>query len=396
MIRSLIALAAVVTALVAGVYIGAHPNTPIVGQLKDLIAPDQVEISTNDVRSLIENEFYRPVSEEKLTNASIRGMVHSLKDPYTHYFDAEQNKAFTESISGHYSGVGMAVQDDKRGLVITHVYDGTPAQRARLKPEDVITEVNGKSIAGQPADAAVARVKGREGTTVKLTVRSPRRSGSRKLGAPRVITLKRKSIETPIATGEIVREGGRKVGVIELAVFAETAGQIVGREVTKLKRRGAGSFVLDLRGNGGGRLDQAVAVSSVFVPKGLIVATDGRSRRRREYDANKGALLTAAPLVVLVDRGSASASEIVAGALKFRDRALVVGTRTYGKGVFQEVTEFDNGGALSLTVGRYLLPGDRKITSKGLAPDLKVEDNPHTRRDEALNAAIAALAEFKK
>lgn len=393
MLRSLIAVAAVITALVAGVYIGAHPNTPIVGGLKDLVAPDEVKISTNEVRSLIENEFYRPVSEEKLTNASIRGMVHSLKDPYSHYFDAEQNEAFAESISGHYSGVGMAVRDDKRGLLITHVYDGTPAQLARLKPRDVITAVNGKSIAGQPADAAVARVKGPEGTTVKLTVRSPR--GGR-LGSARVIALKRKSIETPIATGEIVRERGRKVGVIELAVFAETAGAAVGREVSKLKRGGADSFVLDLRGNGGGRLDQAVSVSSLFISKGMIVATDGRSRRRREYDANKGALLTAAPLVVLVDRGSASASEIVAGALKFRDRALVVGTRTYGKGVFQEVTELDNGGALSLTVGQYLLPGDRKITSKGLAPDLKAEDDPHTRADEAMDAAFAALAEFKK
>ncbi|MBK5231066.1 MAG: hypothetical protein JJE27_07845, partial [Thermoleophilia bacterium] len=226
--------------------------------------------------------------------------------------------------------------------------------------------------------------------------RPPRDSAGKRLGAPRDIKLRRKQIEIPITIGRLVKRNGRKTGVVELATFTETAGVAVAREIEKLDKKGADSFVLDLRGNGGGRLDQAVAISSLFLSKGMIVATDGRARLRRQYNAIKGAVITAEPLVVLVDRGSASASEIVSGSLKYRDRALIVGTRTYGKGVFQEITEFDNGGAISLTVGRYELPGGHYITKRGLTPDLKAKDDPKTSADEALDASLAALAAFKK
>lgn len=393
--RVTIVIFGLVAALLAGVYIGANPNTPVVGTLKDAVSPDKTEISTEQARELIETEFYREVDAGKLTDGELSGMVKSLKDPYSHYFNSEQNKAFEQAISGKYSGVGMAVNRHDKGLLVTFVYDGSPAGRAGVQRGDVITEVNGKSIAGVSADAAVTKIKGPEGTKVTLTVRRPVRSGSKKLGDEKQYKLQRKQIEIPVATGELARRDGRKIGVILLAGYTETAGAAVAREIEKLEKKGADSYVLDLRGNGGGRLDQAVAVTSLFLTDGLIVATDGRSRSRQEYDAIKGAAMTADPLVVLVDKGSASASEITAGALKFRDRALVVGTNTFGKGVFQEVTELKNGGAISLTVGRYVLPGDHFITKRGLAPDLRVEDDPKTERDEALDASYKALAEFK-
>lgn len=393
--RVTIVIFGLVAALLAGVYIGANPNTPVVGTLKDAVSPDKTEISTEQARELIETEFYRQVDAGKLTDGELSGMVKSLKDPYSHYFNSEQNKAFEQAISGKYSGVGMAVNRHDKGLLVTFVYDGSPAGKAGVQRGDVITEVNGKSIAGVSADAAVTKIKGPEGTKVTLTVRRPVRSGSKKLGDEKQYKLQRKQIEIPVATGELARRDGRKIGVILLAGYTETAGAAVAREIEKLEKKGADSYVLDLRGNGGGRLDQAVAVTSLFLTDGLIVATDGRSRSRQEYDAIKGAAMTADPLVVLVDKGSASASEITAGALKFRDRALVVGTNTFGKGVFQEVTELKNGGAISLTVGRYVLPGDHFITKRGLAPDLRVEDDPKTERDEALDASYKALAEFK-
>lgn len=393
--RVTIVIFGLVAALLAGVYIGANPNTPVVGTLKDAVSPDKTEISTEQARELIETEFYREVDAGKLTDGELSGMVKSLKDPYSHYFNSEQNKAFEQAISGKYSGVGMAVNRHDKGLLVTFVYDGSPAGRAGVQRGDVITEVNGKSIAGVSADAAVTKIKGPEGTKVTLTVRRPVRSGGKKLGDEKQYKLQRKQIEIPVATGELARRDGRKIGVILLAGYTETAGAAVAREIEKLEKKGADSYVLDLRGNGGGRLDQAVAVTSLFLTDGLIVATDGRSRSRQEYDAIKGAAMTADPLVVLVDKGSASASEITAGALKFRDRALVVGTNTFGKGVFQEVTELKNGGAISLTVGRYVLPGDHFITKRGLAPDLRVEDDPKTERDEALDASYKALAEFK-
>ncbi|MBJ7458485.1 MAG: S41 family peptidase [Thermoleophilaceae bacterium] len=394
--RSLITVLALFAALASGIYIGANPNTPVVGVLKDVVAPDDAEITTDEVQSLIENEYYRKVPDSKLTNGSINGMVKSLDDKFSHYFDPQQNKDFAQAISGSFTGVGMAVNEDKRGLVVSITYPGSPARGAGLKRGDVITKVNGKSIAGVSSEVAVAKIKGPEGTKVTLTVATPVGKDSSKLGAERSLVLTRKVIDIPVAKGKLVKENGRKVGVVQLVSFTETAGELVAEQVDKLKKQGAESWVLDLRGNGGGRLDQAVEVSSIFINKGMIVATDGRARRRQVYNAVKRDFRTAAPLAVLVDKGSASASEITAGAIKYRDRGLIVGTRTFGKGVFQEVTELDNGGAVSLTVGRYELPGRHFITSKGLAPDLTVEDNPKTRPDEALDAAFKALAQFKQ
>ncbi len=393
--RSLTVILALVLALFAGVWIGANPNTPVLGVLKDVVAPDSATIPSDQVQNLIENDYYRKVPDSTLTNGSISGMVKSLNDPFSHYFNPEQNKDFEQAISGSYTGVGMAVNQDKRGLLVTVTYPGSPAREAGIKHGDVITKVNGKSIAGQSSDVAVAKIKGPEGTKVTLTYATPNPKNRRKLGAEKTVTLTRKAIDIPVASGKLYNENGRKVGYVKLLSFTETAGRLVAAQVEKLKKRGATQWVLDLRGNGGGRLDQAVAVSSIFIPDGMIVATDGRSVARKVYDADKDDFRTAAPLVVLVDKGSASASEITAGAVKYRDRGLIVGTRTYGKGVFQEVTELENGGAVSLTIGRYELPGKHFITKAGLKPDLVVRENNKTSGDEQLDAAFAVLARFK-
>jgi carboxyl-terminal processing protease len=394
--RYVIAIAAVIAALAAGIYIGANPDTPIVGSLKGVVAPEKAEIYTNQVQNLIKDDYYKKIPQPTLTNGSINGMIRSLKDPYSHYFDPEQNQAFEQAISGQYTGVGMAVNQDKRGLLVTLTYPGSPARQGGVLPGDVITKVDGKSIAGESADAAVSKVKGPEGTTVTLTVATPTKGNRKTLGKPRDVKLTRKQIDIPVAEGKLFKRNGRKVGVVQLTSFTETAGDAVRVQVDKLKKQGADSFILDLRGNGGGRLDQAVAVSSIFLNNGMIVATQGRARAREQYNAIKSDFRTVAPLAVLVDQGSASASEITSGALKYRDRALIVGTRTFGKGVFQEVTDLKNGGAVSLTIGRYVLPGNHYITKAGLQPDLKVKDNVKTAPDEALNAAFAALAQFKK
>lgn len=392
--RYLIATLALVAALCAGIYIGAYPDTPVVGGLKGVVAPDRAEIQSDQVQTLIENDYYRKIPESRLTNGSIAGMIKSLNDPYSHYFDPQQNKAFEQVISGSYTGVGMAVLENKRGLLVTTTYDGSPAKNAGLKRGDVITKVNGKSIAGISSDAAVAKVKGPEGTKVSVTYATPSSKNSKKLGAERTITMTRKAIDIPVAQGKLYKREGLKVGYVELAQFTETAGRLVSAQVDKLKKQGANAWILDLRGNGGGRLDQAVSVSSIFIPTGMIVATDGRSVTRKVYDAIKGDFRTAQPLVVLVDKGSASASEITSGAMKFRDRGLIVGTRTFGKGVFQEVTELKNGGAVSLTIGRYELPGKHFITKAGLKPDITVAENPKQPGDEQLDAGFSALAKL--
>lgn len=392
--RTVIAVLLVFTAFVGGVYVGAYPDTPVVGGLKEIIAPDRATISTDQVQDLIEQDFYRKVPDEKLTNGSINGMVESLNDRFSHYFDPEQNKEFAQATSGRYTGVGMAVNEDDNGLLVTITYPKSPAREAGIKAGDVITEVNGKSIKGLSADEAVAKIKGPEGTEVTLSVATPADDKSKKLGKPRELTMTRKAIAIPVTEGKLYKREGRKIGYVQLISFTETSGNAVRAQVNSLKKKGADSYVLDLRGNPGGRLDQAVAVSSVFIKDGMIVATDGRSRKREQFNAIEEDFLTTDPLVVLVDKGSASASEITAGAIKYRDRGLIVGTRTYGKGIFQEVTELKNGGAVSLTVGRYVLPGNHYIGKGGLKPDLTVEDAKDTRPDEALDAAFKSLGQF--
>ncbi|HEV7918506.1 MAG TPA: PDZ domain-containing protein, partial [Solirubrobacterales bacterium] len=195
--RLLLAVLAVAAALAAGIYIGANPGTPVIGDLVELVTGDDAAVDTDVARDLIKNDFYKPVPDSTLRDGSIDGMVKALKDPYTQYLSPAHNKLFQQAISGKYSGVGMGVDDDKRGLLVTFTYPGSPARKAGVKPGDVITKVNGKSIVGVPSEAAVARIKGPENTEVTLTIRSPRGGGQR-LGPEHDLRLKRKQIEIPV------------------------------------------------------------------------------------------------------------------------------------------------------------------------------------------------------
>lgn len=412
--RYVIAALAIVVALIVGIKIGADPDVPVVGEVRSWIVGDGVQgkakskaVDLDDVRKLIERDYYKKVPDPNVVNGSVEGMVKSLKDPFSHYFSPADNAKFKQLISGSYSGVGMAVDSDERGLVVLKVYDDTPAARASVRAGDVVTAVDGVKTKGKSADVVVARIKGKPGTKVELTVQRPKRSGGDALGAPRDVKLTRQPINLPVAASEVKRVGNKQIGHIELISFTETSAHAVREEVAKLRAgcpRGEGGqgqsrkpcvdgIVLDLRGNGGGRLDQAVGVSSIFVDKGVVVATDGRARPREEFDATGNPLVPDLPVVVLVDEGSASASEIVAGALKYMKRAKIVGTRTFGKGTFQEVTELDNGGALSLTLGQYFVAGKVPIGKDGLKPDVKAKDRAATRRvDEALKRAYDVVA----
>jgi carboxyl-terminal processing protease len=246
--------------------------------------------------------------------------------------------------------------------------------------------VNGRSIAGQDSTEATTRIKGPAGTSVRLTVRSG--------GKTREVTLKRAEVAIPVVRSELRRADGHEIAYVHLAGFTAGAHDAVGEAVRKLLKQGADSVVLDLRDNGGGLLNEAVQVSSIFIPDGRIVSTKGRARPERVYDATGGAIDPDIPLVVLVNDRSASASEIVTGALQDRDRATVVGTRTFGKGVFQEIEPLSNGGALDITVGEYFLPSGRNLggggvsRGSGVKPDIYAKDDPKTPKDEALVTAL--------
>jgi carboxyl-terminal processing protease len=326
------------------------------------------------------------VSDERLHDASLKGIVDSLNDPFSHYLTPKEATQFNESVSGEFEGVGMNVEQDRRGLKVLRVFEDSPAEKAGIKRGDLILSVNGRSIAGVNSDVATSRIKGEAGTTVELSVVT----GD---AEPRELEVERERIEVPVATGRIVERDGKKLGVAELASFSSGAHGILRQEIDELLGKGAEGIVLDLRGNGGGLLTEAQLVGSIFIEDGEIVSTRGRSRPERTLEAEGDAIDEDIPVVVLVDGGSASASEIVTGALRDTGRGTVVGTRTFGKGLVQEVKPLSNGGVLDITVANYYLPGGKTISKAGIKPEVRAVDNPDTDRDEALPKALDTLLE---
>jgi carboxyl-terminal processing protease len=290
-----------------------------------------------------------------------------------------------ESISGEFEGVGMTVEEDRRGLKVLTVFEDSPAEEAGIAKGDLILSVDGRSIAGVNSELATGRIKGPAGSEVELEVFSPGGEDSR------TMTVEREKIDVPVTDSRIVRRDGERIGVVELLGFSSGAHGALRREIDDVIERGADRIVLDLRGNGGGLLTEAVLVSSIFIEDGEIVSVRGRSRPERVEDAEGEAIDEDVRVAVLVDGGSASASEIVAGALRDRGGATLVGTNTFGKGLVQEVEPLSNGGYLDLTVANYYLPGGKTIGEGGLKPQVRARDNPETQRDEALPVAIDAL-----
>jgi carboxyl-terminal processing protease len=340
---------------------------------------------------LVEGEYYRKVPTRTLSDASLAGLVRSLDDRFSHYFDPGAYREFQASTSGEFSGVGLSVSQHKLGLRVDAVFDGSPAKKAGIRVGDVIVAADGKSLKGLSVEAATAVIKGRPGTDVTLRVRS----GSK----ARTLKVTRAVVDVPSVDSELVKlPDGQTAAHVRLAGFTSGAHGEVGVAVKRLLAKGADGVILDLRGNGGGLLTEARLVASLFIPEGPIVTVDGRSQPRRTLRATGDAISEKIPVVVLVDRGSASASEIVTGALQDRSRAEVVGTRTFGKGVFQQVWELSNGGAIELTVGQYFLPSGRNLGGRGVSegaginPDVRAKDNPNTRPDEALRVAERELA----
>ena len=378
-----IAALCALVALVAGLWLGGHPES-LPGPVRDTFVEEDRAMRAEIIDSVKDN-FYKPVNEKKLDDASLKGIVESLDDPYSHYLTPKEAKQLNESVSGHFEGVGMNVEQNKRGLKVLRVFDGAPAERAGIRRGDFILGVNGRSIAGVNSQVATSRIKGEAGTSVTLRVFTPGQERDR------TVRVKRERIEIPVARGRIVERAGHKVGVVELLSFSSGAHGLVRQQIDRLLKQGAEAIVFDLRGNGGGLLSEAVLVSSIFIEDGEIVSVRGRHRPERTQDAEGDAIPGKIPVVTLVDGGSASASEIVTGALRDRKRAKVVGTRTFGKGLVQEIQQLSNGGVLDITVANYYLPGGETISTKGIKPQVRAVDDPDTDRDEALPVAVDEL-----
>ena len=274
-----------------------------------------------------------------------------------------------------------------KGLRVASVLPDTPAEEAGLQQGDLIVAVEGKSIAGVPSDVSTAEIKGPAGTEVELRI-VPADGGK-----PDELTLERADVRVPAVDGEIRRTpDGEKVAYVRFATFSEGAHGELRDEIERLDRRGAEALVLDMRGNGGGLLNEAVLSTSVLLDEGNVVSTRSRTQGDRDYPA-AGDALDPRPTVVLANRDTASAAEILTAALQQNDLAEVVGTRTYGKGTFQEIIDLPAGGALDLTVGEYLTADGTSILGEGVKPDVRVADDPESRDDEGLDRGLVVVGE---
>src|SRR5215212_4526435 len=256
MSRGVLAALSALVALVAGLWLGGHPKE-LPGPVRDVFVQEDRALRAEVIDS-IEGNFYKRVDDSKLDDASLKGIVESLDDPYSSYLTSKEARQFDEDVSGHFEGVGMNVEQDRRGLKVLRVFDGSPAEQARIRRGDFILGVNGHSIAGVNSDVATSRIKGPAGTSVRLRVFTPGQERDRS------VRVKRERIEVPVARGRMVQRDGRKLGVVELLSFSSGAHGLLRREVDRLLDKGSQALVLDLRGNGGGLLSEGVLVASVF------------------------------------------------------------------------------------------------------------------------------------
>ncbi|HWC48638.1 MAG TPA: S41 family peptidase [Solirubrobacterales bacterium] len=381
---------ALVAFLAAGLYLGGHPRS-LPEPLRDIFVAEPSGLVAEGAEA-IEDNYYRSVGSTELGNSSLQGMVRELRkrnkeDRYSEYFSPEKLESFNQEIEGHFSGIGLSVIGVKQGLRVAEVFKHSPADAAGIEPGDTIISVEGEKIAGQNSNEATQKIKGPEGTQVTIGVRD------RKSGKVRELTITRAEVSLPNVSSSVKTVRGKKLGYVRLLSFSEGAHAELAHAVKKVQKEGAEGIVLDLRHNPGGLLDEAVLCASLFLPEDeTVVITKSRTQGESIHKTSAGQI-TKLPVVVLIDGGTASAAEILAAALADDEGATTVGTRSYGKGLFQEEQSLSNGGALKLSVGAFFTPkGVNLAASHGIHPDVKVQDNLKTAVDEAKRRAFGVLA----
>jgi carboxyl-terminal processing protease len=381
---------ALVAFLAAGLYLGGHPRD-LPEPLREVFV-DETGGLTAEAAEAIEGSYYRSVAGHELSNGSLQGMVKQLRksnkeDRYSEYFSPEALASFNQEIEGRFSGIGTTVVPAKKGLRIVTVFPHSPADEAGLKSGDVIVSVGGESIAGQSSTEVTKKIKGPEGTQVKLGVRDG------KSGKVHELEITRAEVTLPNVSDSVKKVDGKKLGYVRMLSFSEAAHAQLAEGVEKVEKEGAEGILLDLRHNPGGLLDEAVLSANVFLPKDEVVVSTRSRTQGDSVHKTSGDPISDLPVVVLVDGGTASAAEILAAALADDAGSTVVGTRTYGKGLFQEERELSNGGALKLSVGEFFTPkGVNLAKSHGIHPEVKAKDDPATLVDEAKQRALGVLA----
>lgn len=373
--------------LVTGVFAGRDAATPTAPAAPVPVVAQSGHELLDEVAEHVRREYVDPVSPGVLEQAAVEGMVESL-DPHSTFLDAAEYDEMQVSTAGSYSGVGIEVAEQDGRVVVVAPIEGSPAERAGVLSGDVLLEVDGKPVEPAALDETIERMRGHAGSSVHLVLARE--------GEPEPLQFELERSEVHVHTVRAEPLPGR-YGYVRVTHFSDStpgdfdAALIALQSASDAPLKG---LVLDLRDNPGGVLESAVGVADSFLDAGLIVRADGRTPESRfEMDATSGDLLGGAPVVVLVDRGSASGAEIVAGALRDHGRATLMGERTFGKGSVQTVMPLSNGEALKLTTSRYFTPSGRSIQERGLEPDVRIAAKTLElpRRPEANPAADPAV-----
>ncbi len=336
------------------------------------------------VVSLIERNYLEKVKTDTLVEGSIKGIVDSLGDPYSVYMPPKMFKELQEKMQGSFGGVGILVTLKGTHISVIEPIKASPADKAGIKAGDIITKVNDKDTKDLDLDTAVSLMRGPVGTNVQLQVF--RKQANKYL----TFKLVREVIEVPTVEGKILPDH-KDIGYIAISMFASNSDEELDKVLDEVMAKKPKGLILDLRDNPGGDLESAVKIADHFVPKGPIVYIDYRTGNNEYYEADGKRIEL--PLVVLVNENSASASEILAGAIKDTNTGTLVGTKTYGKGVVQSIYNLQNKAGLKLTTAKYLTPKKRDIHKKGIQPDIKVPLPENAERDVQLDKAISVMEE---
>ena len=338
---------------------------------------------SDEVIDVVRSRYREPISQRKLQRTAVDAVVASLKDPYTAYLDPSALKRANDQGAGAYSGIGIRLDWTANHLVVASVFPKSPAAIGGVLVGDELLAVDGRKV--ERLRDVAGSIVGKEGSIVRLRVSTGR-------SAPREASLTRRRITAPAVASTMKSVDGTPVGYVQLFGFTKGSGGQMRNAVNRLVDDGAKGLILDLRGDLGGFVSESVTAASSFLPKGATIATTRGAHEKPETLKTKGGTVAAQlPLVVLVDQNSASASEILSGALRDNGRATLVGTRTFGKARIQVTQELESGGALKVTIASYRTPSGFDLSDKGLPPAVFSVDNPRSDADEPLDVALAVV-----
>jgi len=384
----------VLAVLSSGIFVGGYQfgrgtwslnfKISTVSQNKNL--PNNLDYSSvNQVYQQLKKKYDGKISVDQLVLGLKKGLVEAAGDPYTTYMDATTAKDFNEQLNGSFSGIGAELGKEGNNIVVISPLSGFPADKAGLKPKDVVIEIDGQDASGLSVDEAVHRIRGEKGTTVKLVVI---RNSQERLE----FSIIRDTITIPSVEHKIINNN---IGYIKISRFADDTQDLTDKAANEFANKNLKGIIVDLRNNPGGYLNAAVDISGKWLRQGQVILQEKRSGKViQTYRADNNGQFVGMPTVILLNEGSASASEIMAGALKDNKAATIIGVKSFGKGSVQEFSNFDNGDSLKVTIARWYTPAGKNIDKQGISPTTKIEltdADIKASKDPQIDAAIAVI-----